>query len=91
MSSRARVFDPIASIALAGGPMKTIPASSQAAREGRVLGQEAVAGVHASAPACARDLEDLLDAQVALGRGAGPRRYASPARRTCGASRSISE
>ena len=30
ISSRARVLEPIASIALAGGPMKTIPASSQA-------------------------------------------------------------
>ena len=30
MISRARVFEPIASIALGGGPMKTIPASSQA-------------------------------------------------------------
>ncbi len=30
ISSRARVFEPIASIALAGGPMKTIPASSHA-------------------------------------------------------------
>ena len=30
ISSRALVFEPIASIALAGGPMKTIPASSQA-------------------------------------------------------------
>ena len=30
MSSRARVFEPIASIASGGGPMKTIPASSQA-------------------------------------------------------------
>ena len=30
MISRARVFDPIASIAVAGGPMKTIPASSSA-------------------------------------------------------------
>ena len=31
ISSRARVFDPIASIALAGGPMNVTPASSQAA------------------------------------------------------------
>ncbi len=31
ISSRAAVFEPIASIALAGGPMKTIPALSQAA------------------------------------------------------------
>jgi hypothetical protein len=30
ISSRARVFDPIASIALAGGPMKTMPSRSQA-------------------------------------------------------------
>ena len=30
MISRARVFEPIASIAVAGGPMKTMPASSQA-------------------------------------------------------------
>jgi len=30
MSSRARVLEPIASIALAGGPMKTTPACSQA-------------------------------------------------------------
>ena len=30
MISRARVFDPIASIASGGGPMKTIPASVQA-------------------------------------------------------------
>ena len=30
ISSRARVFEPIASIALAGGPMNTTPASSHA-------------------------------------------------------------
>ena len=30
MISRARVFEPIASIASGGGPMKTIPASAQA-------------------------------------------------------------
>jgi len=30
ISSRARVLEPIASIALAGGPMKTTPASSSA-------------------------------------------------------------
>ena len=45
ISSRARVFEPIASIALAGGPMKVIPASSHACAKARVLGQEAVAGV----------------------------------------------
>ena len=30
ISSRALVFEPIASMASAGGPMKTMPASSQA-------------------------------------------------------------
>ena len=45
MISRARVFEPIASIALAGGPMKTMSASSQRGGEGGVLGEEAVAGV----------------------------------------------
>ena len=30
MSSRARVFDPMASIAEAGGPMNTVPFSSSA-------------------------------------------------------------
>ena len=45
-SARARrVFEPIASIALAGGPMKTIPAFSQARGERGVLGEEAVARV----------------------------------------------
>ena len=34
ISSRARVFEPIASIALAGGPMNTIPASSHAFAKG---------------------------------------------------------
>ena len=34
ISSRARVLDPIASIASAGGPMNTIPACSQARANG---------------------------------------------------------
>ena len=34
MSSRAFVLEPMASIALAGGPMKTIPASSHARAKG---------------------------------------------------------
>ena len=63
------VFEPIASIALAGGPMKTIPASSQACANGRVLGEEAVAGVDRLGARAAGDIEDLLDAQVVLGGG----------------------
>src|SRR3954467_10088772 len=78
ISSRARVLEPIASMASAGGPMNVTPASSQArgkaplsARqaipgEGRVLGQEAVSGVNRLGPRCLGDLEDLLDHQVAL-------------------------
>ena len=34
MSSRARVLEPIASIALAGGPMNVMPASSHAFANG---------------------------------------------------------
>ena len=34
ISSRALVFEPIASIASAGGPMKAMPASSQARANG---------------------------------------------------------
>ena len=34
MSSRARVLEPIASMAEAGGPMKTMPASSRARAKG---------------------------------------------------------
>ena len=50
ISSRARVLEPIASIALAGGPMNTTPASRTGLGEGRVLGQEAVPGWIACAP-----------------------------------------
>src|SRR4051794_21748882 len=37
ISSRARVFEPIASIALGGGPMKTTPASAQACAKAALL------------------------------------------------------
>src|SRR3954453_2414584 len=81
ISSRAFVLEPIASMALAGGPMKTMPASSPAggradeddarlftgAREGRVLGEEAVAGVDRLGAGLLDHLEDLLDLEVALG------------------------
>ena len=69
ISSRARVLEPIASIALAGGPMKTMPASSHARANGGVLGQEAVAGMHGLGARLLADLEDLLDVEIALGRG----------------------
>ena len=46
ISSRARVLDPIASIALEGGPMNVIVRILEGLGEARVLGQEAIAGVH---------------------------------------------
>ena len=74
ISSRARVFEPIASMASAGGPMKTMPGLVAGAREGGVLGQEAVAGMDRLGAGLLRDLEDLLDDQVALAAGPGPSR-----------------
>src|SRR4051795_7805449 len=80
MISRALVFEPIASIALGGGPMEKNPASSPAraeggadeddpgllagAREGGVLGQEAVPGMDRLGAGLLGDLDDLLDHEV---------------------------
>jgi hypothetical protein len=50
MLARARVFSPIASIADAGGPMKTMPAASQARTNAAFSLRKAVAGWMASAP-----------------------------------------
>ena len=92
ISSRARVFEPIASIAAAGGPMNVMPASSSRAGERGVLGEEAVAGVDGLGARLLDHLEQLVDDEVGLRRrGPGPIRYASVARRTCCASRSASE
>ena len=66
--SRARVFVPIASIAAAGGPMKTMPSASQRAAKAGVLGEEAVARVDRLRARLARDRDDPVDVQVALGR-----------------------
>jgi len=51
ISSRARVFEPIASIALAGGPMKTTPACSQAWANGAFSARKPYPGWIACAPA----------------------------------------
>ena len=61
ISSRALVLEPIASIAEAGGPMNVIPGCSSAVGEGRVLGQEAVAGVNRLRARALHRVEDLLD------------------------------
>ena len=51
ISSRARVFEPIASIALAGGPMNVIPASSEACANLAFSARNPYPGWTASAPA----------------------------------------
>jgi hypothetical protein len=57
--------------------------------EGRVLGQEAVAGVDRLAAGAGR-LDEPVDVEVALGAGAGPMRTAMSAARHVGASASAS-
>ena len=68
MSSRARVLEPIASIALAGRADEDDARLLAGAREGGVLGEEAVAGMDGLGAGLARDLEDPLDVEVAVGR-----------------------
>jgi hypothetical protein len=84
-------LSPIAAIAPGFGPMKTMPASASARGERLALGQEAVAGMHRLGAGLAAGLDDLVDAQIALGRGGGPISTASSAISTCSASRSASE
>ena len=67
--SRARTLSPSASIAAGGGPIQVRPASGHGAGEGRVLGEEAVAGVHRVGAGPRRDGDDLLDVEVGLRRG----------------------
>ena len=69
--SRAAVFEPIWRIALAGGPMKAMPGALAGVRERRVLAEEAVAGVDGVAAGLLRGVDDLVDAEVALGRRGG--------------------
>ena len=52
ISSRARVFEPIASIASAGGPTNTMPASSQARAKAAFSARKPYPGWIASAPDC---------------------------------------
>ena len=62
-----------------------------APREGRVLGEEAVAGMERVAAVPPARLEHRVDVEVALGGGRRPDRTASSASRTCRASGSASE
>ena len=71
MARRASTFEPMTSIASAGGPIQTIPASSQARASVGVLREEAVAGVERLGAGPERRLDDPLDVRVALGRRTG--------------------
>ncbi len=70
ISSRAFVFEPIASIALAGRPDEHNARVLAGLREGRVLGQESIPRVDRLGTRASGDVEDLLDAQVVLRRRA---------------------
>ena len=62
-------LSPISSIASGGGPMNATPSVGDGPGEVGVLGEEAVAGVHAVGAAASDRVEDRLGVEVALGRG----------------------
>ena len=88
---RALTLSPSDSIAAGGGPIQTSPASMTACANAGVLGEEAVAGVHGVGAGAPRDVEQLGDVEVRLGR-AGAVRARTPRRRRAraAASRSVS-
>ena len=90
---RARaIFDPIRSIAAAGGPTNTSPASSQASANAARLRQESVAGMDRVGADVARRVDDRSDRSgSSRAAGAGPMRTATSAARTCSARASASE
>jgi hypothetical protein len=91
ISSRARVLEPIASIAEAGGPMKVMPASSRRCAKAAFSARKPYPGWTASAPDCWITSSSLSTFRYDSAAGPGPSRYASPPRLTCWASRSASE
>ena len=66
---RLEILSPIISMASGGGPMNATPALGDGPGEVGVLGEEAVAGVHAVGAAALDGVEDRLGVEVALGRG----------------------
>ena len=64
----------MARIAAGGGPTKTMPARSAGLGEIGVLRKKAVAGVDALRPGSARDLDQLVDVEIALARRRRPDR-----------------
>ena len=69
MARRARVFEPISSIAAGGGPIQTSPASSTARANAAFSARKPYPGCTASAPERSRGFEQLLDDQIGLGGG----------------------
>ena len=61
------ILSPIAAMAPALGPMKTMPAFRQRARKSLALGQESIAGMHGLGAGLAAGLDDLVDHQIAFG------------------------
>ena len=66
---RDEILSPMTSIASGGGPIHVTPAAIERAGEVGVLGEEAVARVHAVGARRAHRVEDRLGVEVALGRG----------------------
>ena len=85
----ARILSPMASIAAAGGPTKTIPACGAGGGERGVLAEEAVAGVDRLRAGRPRRRDHLLDREVARRSRSGPSvpRRGPDVRRACVGSR----
>ena len=66
---RDEILSPMTSIASGGGPIHVTPPVGDGAGEVGVLGEEAVAGVHAVGAGRLDRVEDRLGVEVALGRG----------------------
>ena len=69
MRRRAAVLLPMAVMAEGGGPIQTRPASITAWAKLRILGEEAVAGMHGVASRSVGDLEQNVLPEVALATG----------------------
>ncbi len=61
-----RILSPIASMALADGPMKVMPVASQAAIRSSRLGEEAVARMDRLRAGCERRLDDAVGPQIGI-------------------------
>ena len=71
-SWRPAVFEPSASMASADGPYKGDAGFAAGAWERGIFREEAVTGMQGVAARAARDVHQLIDAQIAFADGAGP-------------------